>query len=275
MGWLSEHRDHAESEREAARLAAWQQQVDALRASADAARDLQPQPVPPDSGLVTRRGEGAYLVLQGVALIDPRRLPGHYSARSSGFSFHVAKGVTYRVGGTRGTFQQGAEVPTPIDVGTMLVSDQRVVFTGPKQTREWDYSKLVGIQHDPKEPWTALQVSNRQKVSGVLYDDDSADDVRFRLELAVAAYNGTRAELAALYDARLAALEATRPETTHEVAASAGTPAPAAAPAPPAAAAAHAPPAAPADWYPQPDGTMRYWDGAAWTGQVATRDAPG
>lgn len=31
---------------------------------------------------------------------------------------------------------------------------------------------------------------------------------------------------------------------------------------------------APAGWYPQPDGTQRYWDGSAWTEHIATGSAP-
>jgi hypothetical protein len=64
-----------------------------------------------------------------------------------------------------------------------------VVFQGTKQAREWDYAKLLGYQHDPAEPWTAIQVSNRQKVAGILYDRVHADEFQFRLALALAHYH--------------------------------------------------------------------------------------
>jgi hypothetical protein len=84
---------------------------------------------------------------------------------------------------------QGDEVPAPIDTGTVTITNQRVVFQGAKQAREWAFTKLLGYQHDPALPWTAIQVSNRTKVSGVLYDREHADEFHFRLALALANYH--------------------------------------------------------------------------------------
>ena len=115
----------------------------------DLAREWTGDPVPSDCGIMGKPGELAYAVLQGASLIEPRRLPGEWHGRNQGVSIPVYKGVRYRVGGTKGTFQQGAEVPTPIDTGTVLISDQRVVFAGDKASREWLYPKLIGFRHDP------------------------------------------------------------------------------------------------------------------------------
>src|SRR5690349_3850546 len=70
--------------------------------------------------------------------------------------------------------------------GTFVVTNQRAVFIGAKQTREWSWSKLLGFTHAAEAPWTAIAVSNRQKTSGVLYDTEHEDHVRFVLDLAVA-----------------------------------------------------------------------------------------
>jgi hypothetical protein len=146
-------------------------------------------------GFIEKKGESAFLMIEGVALIEPRRTPGHWQGSCSGASFRVAKGVSYRVGGTRGTYVPGPDVPTPIDGGDALISNQRVVFIGQKATREWAYSKLVGVIHDDEDPWTALQVTNRQKVSGILYGWEIADEVRWRLTLALASYLDERGQL--------------------------------------------------------------------------------
>jgi hypothetical protein len=138
-------------------------------------------------------------------------LPGHWQGGYSGFSFRIAKGVRYHVGGTRGSYAQGEEVPTPIDTGTVTVTDQRVVFQGAKQAREWLFSKLLGYQHSASMPWTALQVSNRQKVSGVLYDKAHAEDFHFTLALALANYRGEVPAFVAHLEAELKEHEATRP----------------------------------------------------------------
>ena len=159
-----------------------------------------------DTALILKKGELAYQTLNGAGLIEPRRLPGSWQGRSSGYSFHVAKGVNYRIGASRGTYKQGDEVPQIIDVGTITITNQRVVFQGTKASREWAYAKLLGFQHadDPGGPWTALQVSNRQKVSGFMYDDEHADVIRFRLALAVARFNDDVTPLVEGLEAQLA-----------------------------------------------------------------------
>lgn len=145
--------------------------------------------------LMLKAGEQVFTIAQGAGLVEPRRLPGQWVGRSQGVSVRIAKGLTYRVGANRGTYQQGAEVPTAIDFGTITVTNQRVVFQGAKQTREWLYSKMLGFQHDPDAPVTYLQVSNRQKTSGFLYDEANAPKVRLRLAVALAWADGDASEV--------------------------------------------------------------------------------
>lgn len=260
MGWLEHHREHqAEQAHEE-----WATQVGHLKQLADLAHRFTGDPVPLDSGIVARRGERCYLLLPAATLIEPRRLPGHWAGATQGVSFHIARGVSYRVGGTRGHYEQGDEEPTAIDQGPVLISDQRVVFAGTKASREWLFAKVIGFHHDEHQPWTAIQVSNRQKVSGFRYPAEQATDVRFRLELALASFTGTRDQFAASIDAQVVEAEAaepaepaaTQPVSTEPVAATAAT-APAAA-------------LPPAGWYPNPQATgQRYWDGASWTDATA------
>src|SRR5262249_22589818 len=121
----------------------------------------------PGVPLHAKAGERLFLSAEGAFLIEPRRGPGHYEGASQGVSVHVpgTKSMRYRVGATRGTFVQGEEKPTPIDQGTFVITDQRAVFIGAQQTREWLWSKLIGFTHSADAPWTAIAVSNRQKVS--------------------------------------------------------------------------------------------------------------
>jgi len=258
MGLLDKLHEHSQQKQHQD----WESHVGPVREMAQMAHDWMGEPITADAGIIGRRGESAYLVLKGAALIEPRRLPGHWTGRSQGFSVPVYKGIRYRVGASKGTFQQGDEVPTPIDQGTVLISDQRVVFAGSKQSREWLYPKLIGFHHDDKLPWTALQVSNRQKVSGILYTEDTETLVRFRLELALAQYSGTRAVFAASIDRQLADLMAIEPKPT-----------PPAQPAPPASGQPSTPAAfvlPRAGWYPNPESIgQRYWDGAQWTHRTA------
>jgi hypothetical protein len=285
MGLLDRHHEHVQEKAHAQ----WAIHVAAAQEMAQTAHAWMGEAITADDGIIARPGESAYLVLKGAALIEPRRLPGHWSGRSQGFSIPVYGGVRYRVGASKGTFQQGAEVPTPIDQGTVLISDQRVVFAGSKHTREWLYPKLIGFHHDEQAPWTALQVSNRQKVSGILYTEATETMVRFRLELALAQYNSTRSAFAASIDEQVAALMAAEPHLADgQIAIDAAvevSPDPARAnstgssepshlrspqPPLPSRTTAAPPPLAPAGWYPNPQSPgQRYWDGTRWTDYTA------
>jgi hypothetical protein len=174
----------------AARVALLQDLLDQARTfqgvTGDEAAEASPVPL--------KRDERLLLCVQGAALIEPRKRAGHWEGRSQGVSVPVPglRGVRYRVGASRGTYVQGEEVPTPVDIGSFTVTTARAVFVGPKQTREWAWTKLLGITHAVDSPWTAISVSNRQKTSGVLYDNEHEDVVRFNIDLAVAIATGER-----------------------------------------------------------------------------------
>jgi hypothetical protein len=77
-----------------------------------------------------------------------------------------------------------------IAVGSATITDRRVVFQSDTQAREWAFAKLLRYQHDPQHPITYMQVSNRQKVSGVGYGAAYARVWQFRLGLALALFSG-------------------------------------------------------------------------------------
>ena len=121
-----------------------------------------------------------------------------------------------------------------------MVTNQRIVFAGSLQTREWDFKKLLACHHDPRAPITFLPVSNRQKVSGFGYDVRSRDEVRFRVDLALAEHRGSREDFQRKLDGELESLEARAPTPES------------------------------AGWYPDPDGQgQRYWSGTEWTTDAA------
>ncbi|MGZ4737499.1 MAG: hypothetical protein ACXV8R_18015 [Acidimicrobiia bacterium] len=158
-------------------------------------------------------GEHALLDVAGVSLIEPRRGPGHWQGASQGVSVHIpgTRSMRYRVGATRGSFVQGDEHPTPIDTGTLTITDRRAVFLGAQQTREWAWSKLVGFHDDDATAWTGIAVSNRQKISGIAYPPADAAAVRLTLELAAAIGNGTVDQLVADLEAERADWATHRP----------------------------------------------------------------
>lgn len=152
---------------------------------------LKPEPAS-RLGLVGKRGELAVTSLVGTGLVEMKRAPGHYTAGSAGVSFGVGGGVRLRTGRLRGHYTPGAESETEIDTGTVHLTSQRAVFVGNRQTREWQWSKLVGRQlfANKRFAWMDLAVSSRQKTSGFSFALSDAGEVDFLVDLGMALYEG-------------------------------------------------------------------------------------
>jgi hypothetical protein len=164
-------REAALAEQKAARAAATavEEATQALRAAWDALDGARLEAASTSvDGVMLKPREIAYARIEGVQLIEPRREPGRWVGGSQGVSLRLAKGVSYRVGASRGRFQQGDEVPTPIDSGVFVVTDRRCLFVGSKRSTEWAYSKLLGFSLEGRG-LALFSVSNRQKTTGVHY----------------------------------------------------------------------------------------------------------
>src|SRR4051794_1062803 len=157
----------------------WQVDHDELTRLLRSARSYDGGGASADSPVILKRGESVYAELPSAGLVEVQRGAGHYTGGYSGFSFRLMKGVRYNVGGSRGTFVQGAEQLRITDEGRVTVTSRRVVFTGERNAREWGYAKLVSLQHDGERPITMIGVSNRQKLSGLAYPVDATSEFRF------------------------------------------------------------------------------------------------
>jgi len=216
-----------------------------------------------DIPITLHKGERFFSAVTGAILIETRRGAGHWQGANQGVSVRVpgTASMRYRIGQTKGSFVPGDESPTPIDEGTFALTNQRATFMGAKQTREWLWSKLVGVAHQPAAPWTAIAVSNRQKTSGVGYDTEHAGLIRFSIDLAVAKANDSTERLIQELEAELAAAGgAIAPPVTAAISAPA----------------ASVGPVAGARWAPDPAGRfeLRWWDGREWTDHVTTGGVP-
>jgi hypothetical protein len=111
-----------------------------------------------------------------------------------------------------------AQGPRPIDQGEFVVTTVRAVFTGTKQIRQWSWAQLVDIEHSNRGAWTSIQVSDRPRTFGVLYDKDHQDEIRFNIELAVAIAQGKRTALVHLLADELRATQIST-SVSHDVSA--------------------------------------------------------
>jgi hypothetical protein len=160
-------------------------------------------------------GEAIFYKVTGAALIEERRGKGHYVGRSSGFSIPLGsvagRSVRYRVGATRRRYVQGRPTSTAVDTGSVYITNKRVIFQGSKQTRECAFGKLIGFQHSGRNGSTTFSVSNRQKPTTIRYGSKHSDTFDFRLDLALAHFRGTLADLVRQLQTELAQLDAERP----------------------------------------------------------------
>ena len=195
-------------------LAPWQEEADALRAHLTTATTFAGATAAdePSVPLQLAPGERVFSVLERASLVEPRNRPERWAAGYTGFSFRLARGVRYRPATTERKKEQGEEAPAAVDKGMATITDQRVVFHGSRRTREWAFDKLAGYHNDGRVPVTLFNVSNREKVSGLLYERTQAEDVHFRLALALAHQGGSVEAFVDHIERQLAVHEADRPE---------------------------------------------------------------
>lgn len=196
---------------QASAFALWQAERDEA-ASLVAAAKAPGGPVP---GLVLHKAESGVGTLTDCGLVEERRGQGHFVAGSAGVSIPIGsiggRSVRYRLGATRGHYEQGQLAPQVVATGTLYLTDQRIAFVGPTQTRECAFAKLVAINRDDDAGSLAISVSNRQKPTVISYSPSVAGWVGFHVDLALARWRGDDDAFTAQLEAQLAEIDARRP----------------------------------------------------------------
>lgn len=147
------------------------------------------------SGIVAQRDEHIIADVSEVGLVESRRGPTQFKGGSTGVSFRLTKRISVRQSGMKGRAIQGEESPTLIDTGRFIVSDKRAVFVGVKQSREFEWQKLLAYTTqtlDKKSAILFLPVSNRQKTSGIAADTTSIEQIHQRVSFGVAVATGRK-----------------------------------------------------------------------------------
>jgi hypothetical protein len=195
--------------------ARWEPDAKRLRELIDTARTLGTDQAPtllPGCPVALKYGEIAFYWLPSVSLVETSLERDQCTDGYSGCSLQVLRNVEWQFGATRGTVEPGPDAPAVLDVGSVTITNMRVVFQGPKQARVWAFSKLLGTQDDAATPRTAIAVSNHQRVLGVQYTEEEAEEFRFRLHLALAEQRGDRAAIVTALENERAQHDAARPE---------------------------------------------------------------
>ncbi len=121
----------------------------------------------PDSPFSLRHGEKYVLSLKDQMLVESRRGTRVSTRSTDAFTVALAKGFYYTAAAGRSVSPEPDDELKQIDTGVAHFTTHRVVFVGGKQTREWDFAKLLGTTEEPGGLRLMISVSNRQKTSGL------------------------------------------------------------------------------------------------------------
>jgi hypothetical protein len=98
------------------------------------------------------------------------RAPSQYVGGSSGVSIPIGGGIRFRVGAMKGQVIPGQELQVDKDQGVVMLTTERLIFSGPMHSREWNFDKLLHLSTTDDDSDYFISVSNRQKSSGVRFD---------------------------------------------------------------------------------------------------------
>ena len=87
-----------------------------------------------------------------------------------GASYRLSQNLSVSGGGIKAISKTLPEESTIVDMGDAIFTNQRVVFVGPNHTREWDLSKLLGLEISDNGFQVSAGVSGRQKTSALAGD---------------------------------------------------------------------------------------------------------
>ena len=121
----------------------------------------------PDSPFPLRHGEKYVLSLKDQMLVEARRGTRVSTKSTDAFTVALAKGFYYTAAAGKSVSPEPGDELKEIDSGVAHFTTHRVVFVGGKQTREWDFAKLLGTTEKQDGMQLMISVSNRQKTSGL------------------------------------------------------------------------------------------------------------
>lgn len=175
------------------RLASWRSDLSIAERALRFAMDERPSAA--GAPVMLKAGETWWQSFP-VQLIEDR-VQTAWTSGHQGLSIPVAKiggrSVRYSVGATKGHVDR-TTVATPVDQGNLVVTSQRLLFLGQKQSRESLFSKLIGVDW-PAPGQLAIAVTNRQKVTLFQYQPSNTFDLQMTVTVAQAEFSGRRDEL--------------------------------------------------------------------------------
>lgn len=123
-----------------------------------------------DTYLSLQKGEKAIYERGGVQLREYKGTGSSFQSGNAGVIVRATNNIGVTLGGSRGSLTPNPEQQTVIDVGTLIFTNQRILFAGPNHAREWEFSKLINFSTGDNGFVADIAVSNRPRVSAIAAD---------------------------------------------------------------------------------------------------------
>ena len=137
------------------------------------------------SDMSLRPNEEIIATLPAANLIEYKSQGSKYSGGTSGFGLGITENVNFNLGWQNGSIEALPEVLSVIDSGEAFVTNQRMLFRGQSNVREWDYANYLGVTLPTA--WSALvAVSDREQIAGVTPTFNDVIPVAMLLEIGLA-----------------------------------------------------------------------------------------
>jgi len=123
-----------------------------------------------DTYLSLQKGEKAIYERGGVQLREYKGTGSSFQSGNAGVIVRATNNIGVTLGGSRGSLTPNPEQQAVIDVGTLIFTNQRILFAGPNHAREWEFSKLINFSTGDNGFVADIAVSNRPRVSAIAAD---------------------------------------------------------------------------------------------------------
>ena len=137
--------------------------------------------------LMQKAGEHTLWSATGI-FHETGRTASQYVGGTAGVSVPIGGGIRFRVGAMKGQVVPGIELQVDKDQGVVMLTTERLIFTGPIHTREWNFDKLLQLSTTDDESDYFISVSNFKKTSGVRFSINTGREFNRFLGAATSAH---------------------------------------------------------------------------------------
>ncbi len=96
------------------------------------------------TGLILQKNEIAHWE-ETANLLEEKVIKRGYVGRSQGVSFRIAKGITYRVGESKGQLVSESAI-IPIATGRFVITNKRAVFSGDRKSFNIKLDSIINVE---------------------------------------------------------------------------------------------------------------------------------